>query len=158
LAIALPNTHEILITYFACALTGIIVVPLDTAYGPSELAYMIETTAPKAFLICNKSGFNDYIQLMHELVPEIKSSQRGRLESKRFPSLKNLILLDKQDNNDYETAAWIFEDLVSSKLNICDDVEWPKVSFDDTFAIIFTVINFAKIIIGTLNDKYRIIC
>jgi fatty-acyl-CoA synthase len=137
LAIALPNTHELLIAYFGCALIGVIVVPLDTAYGLKELTYMIETTTPKGFFICNNPNFNSYIELMNQLVPELNNSKKGQLNSKQFPSLKHIILL-----NNHKTNVWSYDILVSERLNNSKTHDLPLVETDDTFGIIFTVIHF----------------
>ncbi len=63
-------------------------VTVNTAYQSHELEYVLGQSEMKA--IAMTDGFRDtsYFDIIHELVPELKSSARGNLNSEKFPYLK----------------------------------------------------------------------
>lgn len=59
-AFQLPNWMEAAATYWACALLGTTVVPVAHFYGRKELGYILGAVAPKAFLTCERFGYNEF--------------------------------------------------------------------------------------------------
>jgi fatty-acyl-CoA synthase len=54
-------------------------------------------------------GFRDvnYIDIMYELVPELKTQQRGKLRSERFPFLKSVIFIGQEKHRGMYNSAEI---------------------------------------------------
>jgi acyl-CoA synthetase (AMP-forming)/AMP-acid ligase II len=145
LAIALPNTFEIIIIYFACAITGIIVVPLDSNYSVSQLINVIETMSPVAFIYYMSTDYDNYNKLMQKLLPQLKKCPIGsdggdESMSAQFASLKHVILLDNKNNETIYKGAWNFNEITNRKLNSLINHEWPPIDPHDTFGIFLTVI------------------
>ena len=82
------NVPEWLTYMFATARIGATIVTVNTAYQSHELEYVLGQSEMKA--IAMTDGFRDtsYFDIIHELVPELKSSARGNLNSEKFPYLK----------------------------------------------------------------------
>ena len=78
---------------FATAKIGAILVTVNTNYKTSELAYLLSQSESENIFTIDGYRDTDYVQTLYELVPELKTQERGRLESARFPYLKRVFFL-----------------------------------------------------------------
>ncbi|SDU43107.1 AMP-binding protein [Desulfobacula phenolica] len=81
---------------FATAKIGAVLLTVNTNYKTAELEYLlIQSETENLFLI---DGFQDtdYVNTIYELVPELKTQQRGSLSSKKFPHLKRVAFLGQE--------------------------------------------------------------
>ncbi|MGB9938162.1 MAG: AMP-binding protein [Methanobacterium sp.] len=90
------NVPDWLTFLFATAKIGAVLVTVNTAYRSHEVAYVLEQSDMKAIGITE--GFRDvnYLDIMYELVPELKTSNRGNLKSSKFPHLKSVIYVGQE--------------------------------------------------------------
>jgi len=72
LALLLPNWPEFVVTYFAAARLGAVLVPLNTRYRETELEYMLRNSEAKILITCAEFGSYDYIGLLHKLRPQLE--------------------------------------------------------------------------------------
>jgi fatty-acyl-CoA synthase len=93
LGIWATNVPDWLTLLFATAKIGVVAVTVNTSYRIHELEYLVKQSDIKA--LCLIDGFRDidYVGIINELVPELKSSERGRLKSARFPRLESVIFI-----------------------------------------------------------------
>lgn len=101
------NVPDWLTFMFATAKIGAVLVTLNTAYKSHEVEYVIKQSDMKAIAIID--GFRDvnYIDIMYELVPELKTQQRGKLHSERFPFLKSVIFIGQEKHRGMYNSAEI---------------------------------------------------
>jgi fatty-acyl-CoA synthase len=87
------NVPDWITFLFACAKIGAVLVTVNTAYKSHELDYVLKQSDMKAIAITE--GFRDvnYLNVLYELVPELKTSSRGNLKSKEYPCLKSVIYI-----------------------------------------------------------------
>ncbi len=87
------NVPDWLTFMFATARIGAVLVTINTNYKIHELEYLVKQA--DLTTLCLVDGFkdSDYVGMVNELVPELKTSQRGHLKSERFPFLKNVIFM-----------------------------------------------------------------
>jgi fatty-acyl-CoA synthase len=87
------NVPDWLTYLFALSRIGAVAVTVNTAYRLAELEYLLRQSDIKA--LCLISGFrdSDYVGMVTELVPELRSCQRGELSSARFPRLRTVIFI-----------------------------------------------------------------
>lgn len=87
------NVPDWITFLFACAKIGAVLVTVNTAYKSHELDYVLKQSDMKALAITE--GFRDvnYLKVLYELVPELKTSNRGNLKSKEYPFLKSVIYI-----------------------------------------------------------------
>ncbi len=78
---------------FATAKIGAILLTVNTLYKISELAYILEQSDCENLFIIDGYRDTDYVQTVYELVPELKTQQRGYLKSEKFPNLKRVFFL-----------------------------------------------------------------
>jgi fatty-acyl-CoA synthase len=88
-----PDWNTIL---FACARLGIVSVTVNTGYKLHELEYLMKQA--DLACICIIDGFrdSDYVAMVNELVPELKTAPRGNLKSEKFPFLKYVVYVGQQ--------------------------------------------------------------
>jgi fatty-acyl-CoA synthase len=87
------NVPDWLTFMFATSKIGVVLVTVNTAYKSHELEYVLKQSDMKALAIVDGFQEIDYIQTIYDLVPELKTQERGNLVSKKFPFLKSIIYI-----------------------------------------------------------------
>lgn len=87
------NVPDWLTYMFATAKIGAILVTINTNYKLSELEYIIKNADLHTLCIIDTYRDSDYVGMVHELIPELRKSERGFLKSSKFPELKNVIFI-----------------------------------------------------------------
>lgn len=96
LGIWATNVPDWLTVLFATAKIGVVLVTVNTAYRTHELEYLIQQSDMSTLCLINGFRDSDYVAMVNELIPELKTCQRGHLCSERFPRLRNVIFLDRK--------------------------------------------------------------
>jgi fatty-acyl-CoA synthase len=102
------NVPDWLTFMFATAKIGAILVTINTNYKTTELEYLLQDA--DIHTLCLVDGFrdSDYVNMIFDLVPELKNSQRGNLKSSKFPKLQNVIFIGPQKHRGmYNTSELI---------------------------------------------------
>src|SRR6202034_1922670 len=60
-AFQLPNWVEAAITFYACAMLGVTLVPIVHFYGPKEVGFILRQSGARALIIVAKIGARDYL-------------------------------------------------------------------------------------------------
>ena len=90
---------------FATAKIGAVLVTINTNYKLSELEYLLQNADIHTLFLVDGYRDSDYVQMVFELVPELKTQPRGQLHSKRFPELQNVCFIGQQKHRGmYNTA------------------------------------------------------
>jgi fatty-acyl-CoA synthase len=76
---------------FACAKAGMVFVTVNTGYKLHELEYLLTQSDLACLCVIDGWRDSDYVAMVDELVPELKTAPRGHLRSERFPHLKSVI-------------------------------------------------------------------
>ena len=85
------NVPDWLTLLYACAKIGAVYVTVNTNYKQSELEYLCQNSDMHTLCIVNGEKDSDFVQMTYTMLPELKTCQRGRLKSERFPYMKNVI-------------------------------------------------------------------
>ena len=88
-----PNNSEWVLTQFATAKAGLILVNINPAYRLVEVEYALNKVGCKALIIPERFKTSDYVGMLHELAPELGRAQPGKLEAPRLPALRSVILI-----------------------------------------------------------------
>ncbi len=96
LGIWATNVPDWLTLLFAAAKVGVVSVTVNTAYRSHELEYLVKQSDIRALCLIDGFRDSDYVAMLNELVPELKSCERGRLRSARFPCLESVIFIGPQ--------------------------------------------------------------
>jgi fatty-acyl-CoA synthase len=86
-----PNCAEWVITQFATAKVGIILVSINPAYRLSELEYALNKVGCRALVTATAFKTSNYIGMLNTLAPELASAPPGRLRAAALPTLETAI-------------------------------------------------------------------
>lgn len=137
LGIFANNVPDWLTFMFATAKIGVVLVTVNTNYKTHELEYILQNADIHTLCLVNGWRDSDYIQMINELVPELKESQRGYLISEKFPYLKNVVFIGPEKHRGmYNTAELI---LLGSQLsdNLLNEIK-ANVSCHDVVNMQYT--------------------
>jgi fatty-acyl-CoA synthase len=95
-AVWAPNCAEWVLTQFATAKAGLILVTINPAYRLSEVEYTLAKVGVKALICADQFKSSDYTGMMEMLAPEISQSAPGQLQAARLPELKILIRISPE--------------------------------------------------------------
>ena len=93
-----PNRAEWLLTQFATARIGLILVNINPAYRLSELEYALNKAGCKALIAASRFKSSDYLAMVRSLAPEVETCAPGRLYAARLPALRMVIRLGGGDS------------------------------------------------------------
>lgn len=91
-----PNRHEWLLTQFATARVGLILVNINPAYRTAELEYALNKVQCKALVTAARFKTSDYLGMLTELAPELGHAQPGHLQAVRLPHLRWIIRMGSE--------------------------------------------------------------
>ena len=132
-----PNNAEWVITQFATAKAGLILVNINPAYRLSELDYALNKVGCKALVTAHSFKTSDYVGMLRELAPEIDRSAPGKLQAKRLPALTTLIRIGAGEARGFLR----FDDVLGmggDRHRAALAELAPKLQFDDAINIQFT--------------------
>jgi fatty-acyl-CoA synthase len=88
------NNIEWLLLQMATARIGAVLVNINPAYRPRELAYALQRSEVQGIFTIPAFRSSDYIAMLVELLPELKNSKPTELHSEAFPFLRSVVLYD----------------------------------------------------------------
>ena len=132
-----PNNAEWLITQFATAKAGLILVNINPAYRLPELEYALNNVGCAALITAPTFKTSDYIAMLGDLLPELGVSEPGELKSAAVPTLRTVIRLGEEEStgmyNFAEVAGGGGEAELRRLVEMADELQ-----FDDAINIQFT--------------------
>ncbi|ABG30762.1 AMP-binding protein [Roseobacter denitrificans] len=87
-----PNCAEWLLTQFATARIGAILVCINPAYRLSELEYALNKVGCAALVMAPRHKSSDYVAMLTELMPELANATPGACQAARVPMLRHVIV------------------------------------------------------------------
>lgn len=88
-----PNRAEWLVTQFATARAGLVLVNINPAYRVAELEYALNLSGCRAIITAEQLKSSKYLEMLQRLAPELATCAPGALKSNRLPSLQMVIRL-----------------------------------------------------------------
>lgn len=88
-----PNRAEWVLTQFATARLGLILVNINPAYRLSELEYALNKVGCTALITAARFKSSDYLGMLRELAPELDGCQPNALRAARLPNLRLVVRL-----------------------------------------------------------------
>ncbi|MDQ8055650.1 AMP-binding protein [Bacillus velezensis] len=92
-AIWASNIPEWLAAQFATAKIGAVLVTINTNFQIAELDYLLAHSDVSALIIMDSYRQTSYVEIVNKLIPELKTCERGRLRSKRYPFLRTVLFI-----------------------------------------------------------------
>ncbi len=97
------NTPEWLVTLFATAKIGAVLVTVNTNYKTFELEYLLNQSDTKVLVLMKGFKDSDYVGITRELLGDEKGNSCGKISCKRLPVLERVI---------YSTPGEVPEDML----------------------------------------------
>ena len=94
------NNIEWLLLQMATARIGAILVNINPAYRPKELAYALQRSEVQGLFIIPQFRTSDYIAMLVDLIPELRTTQSTTLDNQKFPLLRKVVVYDPQNPAD----------------------------------------------------------
>lgn len=85
------NCSEWVLTQFATAKAGLVMVNINPAYRRHELEYVLNKVGCTALILAPSFKSSDYLDILRSLAPELASCPAGALHAERLPQLKTVI-------------------------------------------------------------------
>jgi len=130
------NNAEWVITQFATAKIGAILVNINPNYRTHELKYALNKSGCKVLVTADKTKYMDYTGMLYELAPELKQD-KPVLQSETLPYLQTIIRLHQEDI----PGMMSWDTLLKKKNAITQDQVQQRqntLDFDDAINIQFT--------------------
>ena len=125
------NVPDWLTFLYATAKIGAVLVTVNTNYKQNELEYLCKDSDMEVLCITDGTWDCNYVDMTYTMLPELKTCERGHLNSERFPYLKNVVYIGMEKYRGmYNTAELLLlgqniedETLNEMKKNVsCYDV------------------------------------
>lgn len=86
-----PNNSEWVVTQFATAKAGLVLVNINPAYRLTEVEYALNKVGCRALITATRFKTSDYVGMVNALAPELASCQPGQLKAARLPTLEIVV-------------------------------------------------------------------
>ena len=87
------NVPDWLTFLYATAKIGAVLVTVNTNYKQNELEYLCKDSDMQTLCITDGTWDCNYVDMTYTMLPELKTCERGHLNSERFPHLKNVVYI-----------------------------------------------------------------
>ncbi|WP_350016308.1 AMP-binding protein [Rhodanobacter sp. IGA1.0] len=132
-----PNRAEWVVLQFAAPKAGLILVNINPAYRTHELEYSLNKVGCRALVLPRRFKTSHYLAMLTELAPELATASPGQLQAARLPALREVILLDQQDEpgaRRWTQLAALGDEAALALLRVRE----ATLNFDDAVNIQFT--------------------
>jgi fatty-acyl-CoA synthase len=132
-----PNNAEWVITQFATAKAGLVMVNINPAYRIYELEYALNKVGCKALITAERFKTSDYLGMLRELMPEIEGAAPGEVHARHVPALSTLIRIGGGETPGYFRFDDVLDMGGDRHRKMLAELQ-PKLQFDDAINIQFT--------------------
>jgi fatty-acyl-CoA synthase len=129
-----PNNAEWVITQFATAKAGLILVNINPAYRTYELEYALNKVGCKALITAERFKASDYLGMLRELMPEIERAVPGEVRANHVPALSTLIRIGGDETPGYFRFDEVLGMGSDRHRKMLAELQ-PKLQFDDAINI-----------------------
>ncbi|XP_044753379.1 medium-chain acyl-CoA ligase ACSF2, mitochondrial [Coccinella septempunctata] len=132
-----PSLIEWFTVQYACARAGFILVALNPSYQVPEIEYSINKVGVKCIICPDKVRKTDYYDMLCTLIPELQTSEVGKLDSPKVPSLRSIVSISEDSHkgtyNYYDIASCSDQSIINSiKKN------QNSISPDSAYSVLFS--------------------
>jgi len=131
------NRAEWVLTQFAAAKAGLVLVSINPAYRLSELEFALNLVGCKALVTATAFKTSDFIGMLTTLAPELAQSQPGALSAARLPHLRSVIQVGEATAPGAIPFDAVMDRAGEGELAALRHIE-ARLQFDDPINIQFT--------------------
>lgn len=116
MAIWATNRPEWVTSQFATGKMGAVLVTVNTNYRTAELEYLLKQSDSTTLILMESYRGTSYVDMLYEIIPELKTSEPGQLQSEKLPFLKNVIFLGEER----KPGMYIWDDILEMGKDVSD--------------------------------------
>ncbi|MDO8682718.1 MAG: AMP-binding protein [Armatimonadota bacterium] len=131
------NNAEWVLVQFATGKIGAILVNINPAYRIPELEYALKQSGTKALILAPAYRTSNYVEMMRQLLPEIKNDPKGGVRSGRLPDLRLLITIGQEEHAGFLSWPRLLE-LATEVTKEQSEERQAELEFDDAINIQYT--------------------
>jgi fatty-acyl-CoA synthase len=91
-----PNNAQWVVTQFAAAKTGLVLVTINPAYRPPELEHALTAVGCRALVVAPRFRDTDRLGMLRGLLPEMERQPPGQLHAARAPALRVVVQIGEE--------------------------------------------------------------
>ncbi|GMS78356.1 hypothetical protein PENTCL1PPCAC_531, partial [Pristionchus entomophagus] len=109
-----PNTYEWVVTQFAAALGGMILVNINPSYQSEELKFAMGKVGIKVLIAPPGFKKSNYYASVKAIIPEVVTKSEGRsdISAHDFPNFRHLIIFDNDNHEKGYQGAWRYSEVI----------------------------------------------
>ncbi|KAG6916418.1 hypothetical protein DXG01_006822 [Tephrocybe rancida] len=115
--VVMGNNSSYAMLQWACAHIGVILVTLNPAYRAHELVSALKLAGVKHLFVVPRIRSSAYIEMLGQVLPNLKHSRPGDIQCEELPDLKNLIVVDNSGQYHEEM----------DKLGVKSVIDWREI-------------------------------
>ncbi len=108
-AIWAGNVTEWVLTQYATAKIGAVLVTVNPSYQLAELEYLLAQSRTRALVMAPEFRGTDYVAMLRKALPMIDTASPGLVESDGYPSFREAILIEGDQGAGFRTWADLIE-------------------------------------------------
>lgn len=137
LAVWATNVPEWVLLQFATGKMGAVLVTVNTNYKAFELEYLLKQSDSASLFMTGGTKNVNYLEMIHELCPELKDCPPGQLNSQRLPLLKNVVFIGSEK----QPGMFNWDDILAMAEQVSEeelDARMASLDPDDTINMQYT--------------------
>ncbi|KAJ4468801.1 hypothetical protein J3R30DRAFT_3661751 [Lentinula aciculospora] len=112
IGIIMGNNSAYAILQWAAARIGVILATINPSYRVDELVGTLRLVGAKHLIIVPSLRNSHYIKMLLERFPSLSDSHPGDIQEPELPELRNLIVVNNQDEHELSKAAIDWRDII----------------------------------------------
>lgn len=117
IAIWATNVPEWVISQYATAKMGAVLVTVNTSYRTHELEYLLRQSEATTLLLIDSYRDANYLAMIRDICPELDTAKPGELCAERLPHLKNVIYI----GDERQPGMFLWSDLLKRSASVSEE-------------------------------------
>jgi fatty-acyl-CoA synthase len=100
-ALWMTNCTTWIVTWYACARIGAVLVPINTRYKTEDARYILKQSESSVLVMMDRFWGIDYTDMVEQMMPRIKDMDPRRLSSEELPDLSAVIRWGSEEKDGF---------------------------------------------------------
>ena len=92
------NVPDWVTMFFACSKIGAVTIPVNTSFKQLEVEELCRKSDMEFLCIIDHEKDNNFLDMTYRMLPELKTQERGKLNSEKLPRMNKVIFLGSEQH------------------------------------------------------------